>query len=105
MKFVEVADREAAGALRGPLYVPARSLRELDDGEFWHHELIGMSATTTDGQPIGTVVEVVPGPAQDLLSLDTKNGTRFVPFVDEIVVGVDRSTRVVTIDPPAGLLD
>ena len=45
-----------------------------------------------------------PGPAQDLLVLDTPDGERLVPFVKEIVTEVDVEAGRVTVDPPEGLL-
>jgi ribosomal 30S subunit maturation factor RimM len=32
-------------------------------------------------------------------------GSVMVPFDERVVVAVDREARVITIDPPAGLLD
>lgn len=105
VKFEGVATRDDAERLRGPLYVPASDARELQCDEYWPHELAGCAAVTSGGEPIGTVVRVVPGSAQDLLALDTPRGERLVPFVKEIVTEVDVAARRVTIDPPAGLLE
>ena len=105
MKFEGVDDRDAADALRGPLYVESSDARELDAGEFWEHDLTGLEVVRagTD-ERVGTVSYVQPGPAQDLLVLDTPAGERLIPFVAEIVTAVDLDAGRVTVDPPEGLL-
>ncbi len=106
VKFEGVGARTEADGLRGALYVPASDARELDSGEFWERDLEGLAAVHAGtGQEIGTVAYVQPGPAQDLLVLDTPDGERLVPFVSEIVVEVDVGAGRVVVDPPEGLLD
>lgn len=105
VRFEGVASRSEAEALRGALFVPADEVRDLDEGEFWIHELEGFSVVVDDGGEVGTLIRVDPGAAQDLLVIDTPNGERLVPYVAEIVVGVNKETQTITIDPPAGLLD
>lgn len=105
VRFEGVASRSEAEALRGALFVPAGEVRDLDEGEFWIHELEGFSVVVDDVGEVGTLIRVDPGAAQDLLVIDTPNGERLVPYVAEIVVGVNKATQTITIDPPAGLLD
>lgn len=105
VRFEGVASRSEAEALRGALFVPAGEVRDLDEGEFWIHELEGFSVVVDDVGEVGTLIRVDPGAAQDLLVIATPNGERLVPYVAEIVVGVNKATQTITIDPPAGLLD
>ena len=65
----------------------------------------GAALPRPSGIEVGTVARVVPGPAQDLLALDTPVGERLVPLVKEIVVEIDTRNRRVVLDPPQGLLD
>ncbi len=105
VKFEGVDDRTAAEELRGVLYVEASEARDLDPGEFWEHDLTGLAVVRAGTRAeVGTVSHVQPGPAQDLLVLDTPGGERLVPLVAGIVVGVDLDAGEVTIDPPEGLL-
>ena len=103
--FEEAFDRESAQALRGALYVAPSAVRELDESEFWEGDLVGCRVVLSDGSEVGEVSDVIVRPAQDLLQIETSRGQRLVPFVGEIVTEVDAETRVVTIDPPEGLLD
>lgn len=103
--FAGVDSRPAAENLRGALYVDATARRELDEGEFWEHELVGCRVFLVDGREVGRVARVIPRPAQDLLEIDTPAGARLVPAVKEIVVTVAPEEDRVVIDPPEGLLD
>lgn len=105
VRFSGVATREEAEALRGPLYVGSNALRELDEQEYWEHDMIGCEVVLADGSRVGTVSEVIVRPAQDLLEIETSRGLRLLPFVAAIVKEVDRAGRRVLVDPPEGLLD
>jgi 16S rRNA processing protein RimM len=108
LSFEGVADREAAEELRGTLLVvDSAELPELDDPEeFYDHQLIGLRAELPDGTVLGTVEEVVHGPAEDLFAVRRPDGSELlVPFVSEIVPAVELPTGRVLVDPPEGLLD
>ncbi|HWL65368.1 MAG TPA: ribosome maturation factor RimM, partial [Actinomycetota bacterium] len=103
-KFSGVDSREDAEAMRGSLFVHKEQRRELDASEAWIDDLIGCEVRTLDGVSVGRVTQVIPSPAQDLLSVATEAGERFVPMVKEIVVSIDVAAKTVTVDPPEGLL-
>jgi 16S rRNA processing protein RimM len=105
VKFIDVDDREAAEALRGTLFVPATARRQLDESEYWADDLIGCTVRKLEGKAVGRVVEVRPAPAQDLLVVESANGESLVPLVADIVKSVDVEDKIVTIDPPEGLID
>jgi 16S rRNA processing protein RimM len=103
-----VADRDAADALRGTLFVVDSSeLPAIDDpDEFYDHQLEGMTVSTTDGRHLGTVSEVLHTGAGELLAVrDETRREVLVPFVSAIVVSVSLSDNAVVVDPPDGLLD
>ena len=81
-RFDGVPDRNAAEALRGTLIEVDRSaLPPLEDGEYYHADLIGLPADDRQGSPIGKVVAVENYGAGDLLEIETAEGTRsLVPF-------------------------
>jgi 16S rRNA processing protein RimM len=81
-------------------------LAPLDDpDQFYDHELLGLSAVLSTGEPLGTVADVVHGPAGELLVIgDPDGGEHLVPFVRAIVTAVDVAAGRVVIDPPPGLL-
>lgn len=106
--FAEVPDRTAAEALRGVLLaVDSEQLPPpADPDEFHDYQLVGLTAVTPEGEPLGRLARVDHAPAADLLVLERPDGRgALVPFVKEIVPEVDLPAGRVVIDPPAGLLD
>jgi 16S rRNA processing protein RimM len=87
------------------LLVKASELSPPSEGELWMHEMPGMHVVTVAGAPVGDVFEVQTLPQGLLLDVQTPRGIVSIPFVDAIVVGVDRAARTLTVDPPDGLLD
>jgi len=81
-RFEGVADRSAAEALRGSLVEVDRSqLPPLEEGEYYHADLIGLPAVDGLGDTVGAVVAVENYGAGDLLEIEQKDGTRsLIPF-------------------------
>jgi 16S rRNA processing protein RimM len=105
VKFEGVDDRSAAEGLRGPLFVRPSDLRELEDEQWWEHELVGLVAVDVAGTPLGRVVEVMPGTAQDILVVDSSSGEQLVPMVAAFIRAVDPSAGIIVLDPPEGLFE
>ncbi|MBA4747189.1 MAG: 16S rRNA processing protein RimM [Sphingopyxis sp.] len=69
--FAEITTREAAEALRGTvLTVPRSALPPLAEGEYYHHDLIGLLAVATTGETLGHVVAVENFGAGDILEIE-----------------------------------
>jgi 16S rRNA processing protein RimM len=85
-RFAEVGDRNAAEALRGQLLsVPRSELPPLEEGEYYHSDLIGLPCESAGGEVLGTVVGVENFGAGDLLEVERSDGKRsLVPFRDGI---------------------
>ena len=106
VQFREIADRDEAETWNGRhLLVPENELAPLAEGEVYVHELKGMTVELSSGEALGTVADVFEVPQGLLLEVAREHGMVLVPFSDEIVIDVDRTRRVVRIDPPAGLLE
>ena len=76
-----------------------------DDAEFYDRQLVGLQAKLPDGRIVGQVTDVIHGPAQDALVINTDAGERLVPFVDALVPSIDVPGGYVTIADLPGLLD
>ena len=91
-RFAEIADRNAAEALRGTeLTVPRSSLPPLQEGEYYHADLIGLPCISTTGEALGTVVLIENFGAGDVIEIEREPdgplaGKRFmVPMRPEAV--------------------
>ena len=102
--FEEVADRNAAEAVRGTVLHAMLAHDEVpeDPEEFYDHQLVGLEVVDLDGTPLGRLTAVVHGSAQDLLTVRTPDGRdALVPFVAALVPEVDLAGgRVVVADRP-----
>ncbi len=108
VRLTGVADRNAADALRGTVFVvDSDALPPIDDpDEFYDHQLEGLRVVTTDGRLVGNVNEVLHTAAGELLSVTSEAGAEIlVPFVSAIVTEVSLANHTIEIDPPEGLLE
>ena len=96
-RFAEIADRNAAEALRGTtLTVPRSALPPLAEGEYYHADLLGLAAVSDTGQALGSVVAVENFGAGDILEIERPDGKRFmVPMTAEAVPEWDGERLVV----------
>jgi 16S rRNA processing protein RimM len=81
-RFEGIGDRSTAEALRGSLVeVDRAALPPLEEGEYYHADLIGLPAADREGDPIGRVVSVENYGAGDLLEIELVDGRRsLIPF-------------------------
>jgi 16S rRNA processing protein RimM len=85
-RFEGIADRSAAEAARGSLVeVDRAALPSLNEGEYYHADLIGLPAVDREGGTIGTVASVENYGAGDLLEIELSGGKRsLIPFREGI---------------------
>ena len=98
-----VGDRNAAEALRGlRLYAPRAALPATDEGEYYHHDLIGLEAALVSGEAFGKVVGLDNFGAGDVIEIEHDGETVVLPFTDETVPTVDLAAGRVVIVLPEG---
>jgi len=97
-RFAQCADRNAAEALRGTaLTVPRSTLPPLGEGEYYHADLLGLAAVSTDGVALGTCVAIDNFGAGDVLEVRRPDGKSFmVPMRAEAVPEWDADRVVIT---------
>ena len=103
-RFRGIEDRGAAERLANVrLFVPRERLPPLEADEFYHADLIGLSAVKADGSEIGTVVAVHDFGAGDILELAPRGGgtSIMVPFTAAFVPKVDIARGRIVVAPPA----
>jgi len=101
-----VRDRNAAERLANVKpFVPRDRLPAAETDEFYHADLIGLAAVTTDGRVLGTVVAIHDFGAGDILELrqEGKRDTVMLPFTTATVPVIDVAGRRIVIDPPEGV--
>ena len=96
-RIAEINDRNAAEALRGTeLTVPRSALPPLEEGEYYHADLLGLPAISTDGEALGTVVAIDDFGAGDVIEIERPDKKRFmVPMNADAVPEWDAERMIV----------
>jgi 16S rRNA processing protein RimM len=97
-RFEGIDDRSAAEALRGSLIeIDRSSLPPLEEGEYYHADMIGLPAVNRDGKSIGMVAAIENYGAGDLLEIEDEQGKRsLIPFKSGIA---DLEDGRIVLDP------
>ena len=97
-RIAGIADRAAAEALRGSLVEVERSaLPPLEEGEYYHADLIGLPCVDAGGGELGRVVAVENYGAGDLLEVKRPDGkSSLIPFKPGIA---DLEDGKIVLDP------
>ncbi len=105
--FEGYEDRTAADALRDTLIEIAEDeLPALPEGEYYVHDLVGLTVLDAGGQAIGELAEVLRTGANDVY-LVRREGARdlLIPAIPEVIRNVDLPAGRMRIDPLPGLLE
>jgi 16S rRNA processing protein RimM len=101
-----VADRNAAEALvTRYLLIPAEETEALEEGEFFYHQLLGLTVETAEGVVVGRVREVYETDPTHLLEVKGAGAVHLIPLSRRIVTRVDVEAGRLVIEPPEGLLE
>jgi 16S rRNA processing protein RimM len=105
VRFEGIDDRNAAEKLNGvDLYVERSRLPEPEnaDEEFYHADLVGLSARLSDGTALGEVSAVPNFGAGDLIEVrDPRSGDTFLfPFTKGVVPEIHIAEGYLVIHPP-----
>ena len=76
------------------LEVEREELPPTDDDEYYTFQLVGLEVVEENGRVLGTVADVLPGVANDVLSLD---GGILLPMIEDCVRTVDLDGRRIVV--------
>lgn len=108
VKFNGVDTPESAGLFRNQwVYVPTRSVPPLPEGEFYHHQLVGLQAIEQDtGRLLGVVKEILVTGANDVYVLETPAaGELLLPAIPDVILQVDLAAKSIKVRLLPGLVD
>ena len=85
-----VTDMDQAAAMKETTLYASRDDFELEEGDYFIADLIGLPIIDVEnGKTYGTVKEVINRGASDIYVVKTPNGERMMPAVEEFVKNVD----------------
>ncbi|APH68500.1 ribosome maturation factor RimM [Bacillus spizizenii] len=86
--------------------VPEEDLGELNEGEFYFHEIIGCEVFTEDGELIGKIKEILTPGANDVWVIGRKGKKdALIPYIESVVKHIDVSEKKIEIELMEGLID
>ncbi|MFS0561230.1 ribosome maturation factor RimM [Terribacillus sp. 179-K 1B1 HS] len=90
----------------GILKVREDQLEDLEENEFYYHEIIGCTVETVDGEMLGKVKEILSPGANDVWVVQReKQKDLLVPYIEPVVKQIDVDSKRIVIEPMEGLLD
>jgi 16S rRNA processing protein RimM len=104
LTFEGINSPEKVGLLTNKdVYVAVRELPELPEGEFYHHQLIGL-AIYAKGQLFGKLVDILETGANDVYIIEDLAGNeRLLPVIPSVVKSIDIALGIIEVEVPEGL--
>lgn len=105
-KFEDLDRIEQVEELVGSeIYLPLSALPELDEDQYYFHELIGFEVIDETNGLLGPVETIYDLETQDLLGVKHQEKEVLIPIQDGIIQKVDKAAKKVYCQLPEGLLD
>lgn len=105
VKFVGYDNINDVQAFRDhELMVSGKDQHPLEDGQYYYHQIIGLSVKTVDGEELGTIKEILSPGANDVWVVQ-RDGKKdlLLPVIDDVVKDVDLDAGEVTVELMEGL--
>ncbi len=94
--------RDAAEKLRGEwVAVKLEEAVPLREGEYYHHQIIGLNVVTAAGEDLGTVTEIIQTGANDVYVVRGPVGEVLLPAIKSVILKIEPPQMVVQL--PEGL--
>lgn len=105
--FKDVDTPEAAGRYRTLLVsVPAKDRPPLPQGEYYHHQLIGLRVETDEGKTLGLLAEIIVTGANDVYVVSDEAGRELLlPAIEQVILGINRDAGVIKVHLIPGLVE
>lgn len=88
------------------LKILEEQLTDLEENEFYYHEIIDCEVFLNTGEQLGVIKEILSPGANDVWVVKQLKGKDIlIPYIDEVVKNVDIEAKKVIIEPLEGLLD
>ena len=101
-----VADRDAAQALFDvAISVQRAEVMPLPEGRFYHDQIIGLEAYTTQGLYLGAIVEILATGSNDVYVARKGTDEVLIPALKEVVRRIDLQGNQMIVEPVEGLLE
>lgn len=99
-KLAGINNPEDTSILRlANILIERNTLPELEEGEHYWIDLIGLQAKLTNGHTLGKITEILETGANDVLIIVDNNGNKhLVPYIDSVVEDVDYEQSIIMLN-------
>ncbi len=89
--FDGVNTPEEAGRLRNLwAYVPAEDRPALPEGEYYHHQILGLQVRDETGKDLGAITDILITGANDVYVVRSQNGTEILlPAIEPVILAIN----------------
>lgn len=107
VSLVELPDRTAVEIFRNEMVsLKSEEMPQLEEGEYYLHQLVGLDVVTEEGQLLGRLKEILYTGANDVYLVDGQDGKEILlPVIDEVVREIDLASGLIRVRLLDGLLD
>lgn len=106
VKFEDVdSEADADDMMKCDIYLPLSMLPELDEDQFYFHEIIGFSVEDENYGTVGTITAINDTTAQSLFEIEKDGKQILIPMNDEFLQKVDKKNKTIHVTTPEGLID
>lgn len=104
--FSGLDDRDAVGIYRNSyVYVQSNDSPVLPDGEYYHHQLIGLRVKDESGEKLGVVENIIETGANDVLQVRENDDREILlPVIDPVILDINLDAGELTVHILPGLL-
>ena len=105
--FEGVNTPEEAGRWRATVvYVPTADRPALPEGQYYHHEMIGLTVLDETGTVLGELSEIIITGANDVYVVTPAKGKDILlPALKEVILGIDLAANTMRVHLLPGLID
>ena len=75
------------------ILIKKEALPELEEGDYYWYEILGMLVETDRGKKIGRVKDILPTGANDVYIIEGKSREIFLPATKEVIQEIDLGTK------------
>ena len=106
VKFEDVdTEEDADDLMKAALYLPLDLLPELEEDQFYFHEIVGFKVQDLQKGDIGTLTAVNDSNAQTLFEINYNGKQILIPMNDQFIHKLDKPNKLLIVDTPEGLID
>jgi 16S rRNA processing protein RimM len=101
-----IEDKEAAAKSVGSsVWMPSAAMKKLPDGEYYWHEIIGLTVVTEEGRILGKIESVFPTGSNDVYVCRGAEKEILLPAIGDVILKIDRDRGIMAVRLLKGLTE